>query len=25
VSLYELEPIDSVLTFLSGYDTLKYP
>ena len=24
VSLYELEPIDSVLTFLSGYDTLEY-
>ena len=24
MSLDEAEPIDSVLTFLSGYDTLKY-
>ena len=24
VSLDEPEPVDSVLTFLSGYDTLKY-
>jgi len=24
VSVDELEPVDSVLTFLSGYDTLEY-